>query len=149
MGADLSAINFVRHGVFSVKSFTNNESERYIIDFGDDETMPKCTCQGWPLSYYPCKHFFAIFRKHIPWQLHALSPPYINSPFLTLDNLDDTAANNNTVEKSNENKAEFNAGNSNQNEFTAETSNENRTDEYIEEHTYSDEERVFYRNIKP
>ena len=63
MGADLSAINIVRHGVFSVKSFTNNESERYIVDFGDDETMPKCACQDWALSYYPCKHFFAVFRN--------------------------------------------------------------------------------------
>ena len=105
-------VNIVRHGVFSVKSFTNNESERYTVDFGDNETMPKCTCQDWALSYYPCKHFFAIFRKYIPWQWDALSPPYIKSPFLTLDNLDDTAENNNTVEKSNENKAEFNAGNS-------------------------------------
>ena len=70
-----------------------------------------------------------------------MSPPYINSPFLTLDNLDDTAENNNNVEKSNENKAEFNAGNSNQNEFTAEISNENRTDECIEEPIHSDEEK--------
>ena len=54
MGADLSAINIVRHRVFSVKSFTNNESERYIVDFSADDTMPKCTCQDWALSYYPC-----------------------------------------------------------------------------------------------
>ena len=47
MGANLSAINIVRNGVFSVKSFTNNESERHIVDFGDDEKMPKCTCQDW------------------------------------------------------------------------------------------------------
>ena len=147
MGADLSAINIVRHGVFSVKSFTNNESERYNVDFGDDETMLKCTCQDWALSYYPCKHFFAVFRKYIPWQWDALSPPYINSPFLTLDNLDDTAENNNIVKKSNENKAEFNAGNSNQNEFFAETSNENRTDECIEEPIHSDEERVVFTEI--
>ena len=62
-----------------------------------------------------------------------MSPPYINSPFWTLDSLDDPAENNNTVEKSNGNKAEFNVRNSNQNESTTETSNENRTDECIEE----------------
>ena len=76
-----------------------------------------------------------------------MSPPYINSPSLTLDNLDDTAENNSAVEKSNENKAEFNAGNSNQNEFTAETSNENRTDECIEEPVHSGEERVAFTEI--
>ena len=76
-----------------------------------------------------------------------MSPPYINSPFLTLDDLDDTAENNNTVEKSTENKAEFNARNSNQIEFTTETSNENRTDEYIEEPIQSDEERVVFTEI--
>ena len=147
IGVDLSAINIVRHGIFSVKSFTNNESERYIVDFGDDETMPKCTCQDWALSYYPCKHFFAVFRKYIPWQWDAFSPPHINSPFLTLDNLDDTTESKNTVEKSNENKAEFNAGSSIQNEFTAEISNENRTDECIEEPIHSDEERIIFTEI--
>ena len=74
-----------------------------------------------------------------------MSSPYINSPFLTLDNLDDTAENNNTVEKSKENKAEFDAGNSNQN---AETSNKNRTDECIEEPIHSDEERVFLQKYQ-
>ena len=34
MGVGLSAINIFRHNVFSVKSFANNASERYIIDFG-------------------------------------------------------------------------------------------------------------------
>ena len=111
MGADLTAINIVRQGFFSVKSFANNESERYIVDFGDDETMPKCTCQDWALSQYPCNHFFALFRKYIPWHWDALSPPCINSHFLKLNNLDDTAENNNNIEKSNKNKAEFTAGN--------------------------------------
>ena len=76
-----------------------------------------------------------------------MSPPYIISPFLTLDNLDDTAENNNTVEKSNENKAEFDAGNSNQNKFIVETSNENRVVECIKEPIHSDEERVVFTEI--
>lgn len=103
MGVGLSAINIFRHNVFSVKSFANNASERYIIDFGGDEKMANCTCQELALSYHSCKHFFAVFRKYIPWQWDALSPTYINSPFLTLDNLDDTTVNNDTVERSNEN----------------------------------------------
>ena len=64
-----------------------------------------------------------------------------------MGNLDDTAENNNTVEKSNENKTEFNAGSANQNEFTAETSNENRADECVEEPIHSDEERVVFTEI--
>ena len=139
MGVDLSAINIIRQGDFSVKRFTSNESERYITDFGDDEIISKCTCQDWGLSYHPRKDFFAVFRKDIPWQWDALSPPYINSPFWTLDNLDETAENNNIVEKSSKNKAEVNAGNSTQNEFIAETSNESRTDECIEKPIHSDE----------
>ena len=85
--ADLSAISIVKNGVFSVKSFENNESKRYMVSFGDDVNMPKCTCLDWESSCYPCKHFFAVFRKFHAWQWDALSPMYINSPFLTLDNL--------------------------------------------------------------
>ena len=84
-------------------------------------------------------HTIHVFQKYILWQWDALLPPYINSPFLVLDKLDDTAKNNNTtVEKSNKNKAEFSAGNSTQNEFTAETSNENRTGKCIEEPIHTD-----------
>ena len=67
---------------------------------------------------------------------------------MVLDKLDDTAKNNNTtVEKSNKNKAEFNAGNSTQNEFTAETSNENRTGKCIEEPIHTDWERTVFTEI--
>ena len=58
--ADLSAISIVKNGVFSVKSFENNESKRYMVSFGDDVNMPKCTCLDWESSCYPCKHFFAV-----------------------------------------------------------------------------------------
>ena len=79
--ADLSAISIVKNGVFSVKSFENNESKRYMVSFEDDVNMPKCTCLDWESSCYPCKHFFAIFRKFHAWQWDALSPMSINSPF--------------------------------------------------------------------
>ena len=66
--ADLSAISIVKNGVFSVKSFENNESKRYMVSFGDDVNMPKCTCLDWESSWYPCKHLFAVFRKFHTWQ---------------------------------------------------------------------------------
>ena len=40
------------------------------------------------LNTYLCKHFFAVFRKFRTWQWDVLSPLYINSLFLTLDNFD-------------------------------------------------------------
>ena len=39
--AGLSAISIVKNGVFSVKSFKNNGSKRYMVSFGDDVNMPK------------------------------------------------------------------------------------------------------------
>ena len=59
--------------------------------------------------------------------------------------LDDTTVNNDTVERSNENKTEFIAGNSTENEFTAETSHENRAGECMEKFIHSDEKRVVFK----
>ena len=74
--------------------------------------------------------------------------PYTGPPFLTLDNLDDTTVNNDTVERSNKNKTEFIAGNSTENEFTAETSNENRAGECMEKPIHSDAKRVVFKLLK-
>ena len=52
------AISIIKNGVFSIKSFENNESKRYMVTFGDDVNMPKCTCLDWESSCYPCEHFF-------------------------------------------------------------------------------------------
>ena len=51
------------NSAFSVKSFENNESKRYMVSFGDDVNMQKSTCLDWESSCYPRKHFFAVFRK--------------------------------------------------------------------------------------
>ena len=42
--ADLSAISIVKNGVFSAKSFKNRESKSYMVRFGDNVNMRKCTC---------------------------------------------------------------------------------------------------------
>ena len=47
--------------------------------------MPYCTCSSWKKSYYPCKHFFAVFLKFPNHSWDVLSPLYVNSLFLQLD----------------------------------------------------------------
>nr|XP_047137883.1 uncharacterized protein LOC124814333 [Hydra vulgaris] len=83
---DLSKVTMINHGVFSIK----NNKENYQINFGNDRSMPNCTCPSWRSSCFPCKHFFAIFRKFPLWQWDALSELYLNSPFLTLDHEENT-----------------------------------------------------------
>uniref|UniRef100_A0A7M5VBX8 Uncharacterized protein n=1 Tax=Clytia hemisphaerica TaxID=252671 RepID=A0A7M5VBX8_9CNID len=83
---DLSGIVIKGQGEFVVHSFENIHNH-YIVKFGDEETMPSCTCPSWKHSRYLCKHFFAIFRKYPEvWSWNALSNLYKKSPFLTLDN---------------------------------------------------------------
>ena len=56
---------------------------RCMISFGDDVSMPKCTYLCWESSCYPCKDPTAR-----AWQQDGLSPMYMNSSFLALDNFD-------------------------------------------------------------
>ena len=46
--------------------------------------MPYCTCSSWEKSYYPCKHFFALFLKFPNWSWDALSPIYAILPIFNL-----------------------------------------------------------------
>ena len=55
------------------------------MSFGNDENMPYRTCCSWKKSYYPCKHFFAVFLKFPNWSWDALSSLYVNSPYLQPD----------------------------------------------------------------
>ena len=43
--ADLSAISFIKNGIFSVKS--SNESKRSMVSFRNEINIPKCTCLDW------------------------------------------------------------------------------------------------------
>ena len=82
---DLTGIKTVGMGKFAMIYYKNGEKRVYYVDFGDDTTMPSCTCPDWKSSAYPCKHFFAIFKKFPAWNLNSLSTLYIKSPFLNLD----------------------------------------------------------------
>ena len=66
-------------------SFTNKLSKCCKVYFGNEHKMPKCSCYDWCKTGYLCKHFFAVFEKFPSWSLNALSPIYINSPFLDLN----------------------------------------------------------------
>ena len=86
---DKSALKIVDHGIFSYTSYSNGMEQTYTINFGDNESMPSCSCPSWTETCYPCKHFFAIFGKYPQWQWSALSPLYIQSPYLLLDKFDE------------------------------------------------------------
>ena len=57
---DNAGIRITSVGKFSVCYYKNGEKQIYNLDFGDDERMPYC-------SAYPCKHFFAVFKKFQAW----------------------------------------------------------------------------------
>ena len=82
---DLTGIRVTATGKFSVVYYKDGQRRHYNVDFGSDETMPSCSCPDWKMSAYPCKHFFAIFKKYASWDWNSLSKLYKNSPYLTLD----------------------------------------------------------------
>ncbi|XP_065680304.1 uncharacterized protein LOC124806293 [Hydra vulgaris] len=81
---DLNKVVMIKSGIFSVSS-TFDTSVQYFISFGDEISMPKCTCVDWLSTAYLCKHFFVVFRKYPAWSWNALSVLYRNSPYLNID----------------------------------------------------------------
>ena len=79
-----TGITQIGSGEFSVISHIDN-AMRYRISFRNDQNMPYCTCSSLKKSDYPLKHFFTVFLKFPNWSRDALSPLYVNSPFLQLD----------------------------------------------------------------
>lgn len=69
---------------FIIEHYKENFIKRHSVDFGGDETMPKCNCFTWRKLAYLRKHFFAIFQKFSAWNWTALSKLYHHSPHLTL-----------------------------------------------------------------
>ena len=81
----MSNISMTGMGQFTiVDSLRISIPKEYQWNFGNDDTMPSCTCYDWRHSAYPCKHFVAVFSKFPQWLWEALSPLYRNSPFLVL-----------------------------------------------------------------
>ena len=92
-GINPDTIKIIGHGEFSVKSSDTFSQEHYKVFFCDDNRMPHCSCYGWKMSAYPCKHFFAIFAKYPAWSWDALSSLYRNSLFMILDEMFDAESN--------------------------------------------------------
>ena len=92
----LSGIAIRDDGIFTITSFLNTR-EFYTVKFGDEESMPHCECLSWRQTSYPCKHFFAIFKKFPRWGWDSLSSLYTQSPFLTLNGFITEAADKNDL----------------------------------------------------
>jgi len=74
----MGSIEMISNGHFQIRC-------DYEVSFGDDESMPYCTCPSWKSSAYPCKHFFLIFKSFPDWNWGSVSSLYRDSPFLNLD----------------------------------------------------------------
>ncbi|XP_065657614.1 uncharacterized protein LOC136082384 [Hydra vulgaris] len=82
---DLTKVQMKDPGVFVVNSFSV-ANKNYLVHFGDEKNMPKCSCNDWFRSSYLCKHFFVIFRKYpLTWGWESISSLYRSSPFLNID----------------------------------------------------------------
>ena len=89
---DLTGIRVTATGKFSIIYYKDGQRRLYNVDFGSDETMLSYSYPDWKMSAYPCKHFFAIFKKYTSWDWNSLSKLYKSSPYLTLDeNVTDSA----------------------------------------------------------
>ncbi|XP_064633053.1 uncharacterized protein LOC135491247 [Lineus longissimus] len=51
-----------------------------------DSESPSCTCPDFALTFWPCKHFFAIWNADKGYAWNSLPAWYMNSPFLSIDN---------------------------------------------------------------
>ena len=67
--------------VFAVQSVspTSNETNMYIIKFGDKDTISSCECSSFKHGWLLCKHFFAVFESKLG-DFDDISPLYINHP---------------------------------------------------------------------
>ena len=82
---DLTGIRVTATGKFSVIYYRDGRRRLYNVDFGSDEKMPSCSCPDWKMSAYPCKDFFAIFKKYASWDWNSLSKLCKNSPYFIHD----------------------------------------------------------------
>ena len=83
-----TGIKNLGNDMFFIKYYNNATQKTCQVNFGNDESMASCTCYSWRTYAYPCKHFFAIFKKFLAWGLDSLQSHYHNSPYLNLDEFD-------------------------------------------------------------
>ena len=89
--------------IFSLKSSTT--SDVYLVDLGNGENLPSCTCIDWKKTLLPCKHMLAVITKWDGMSWLSISSKYRQSPFLILDN-EAIYSNNNQEEEEEEEEEE-------------------------------------------
>lgn len=83
---DVTCVSFEK-GKFLVRSSCNS-NWLYAVKFSE----PRCQCQSWHKTHFPCKHFSAVFKFFEEWGFNSLLDSCRNSVFITLDltNLSDS-----------------------------------------------------------
>ena len=92
---DATAIKNLGNDRFFVKYFNNETWNTYQVNFGDEESMPSCTCYSSRTSAYLCNQFFEIFKKFPAWDWDLLWSLYRNSPYFKLDEFDENPVEDN------------------------------------------------------
>ena len=140
------SIKIIGSGEFQIKSSNPVTLEPHRLCFGDEGSMPHCSCCDWCKSAYPCKHFSTIFQNYQAWSWEALPTAYRNSVFLILDETFDfpvvqKAIANNKETTVNENSASIPTGDENEAEFTFDTSEDVKTVPLDTKHNTSSNEK--------
>ena len=100
---DNTGIRITSVGKFSACYYKKGGKRINNLDFRDDERMPYCSCPDWKMSAYPCKYFFAVFKKFPAGDWNSLSVLYRKSPFLTLDESFETESSTENLEHTGDN----------------------------------------------
>lgn len=58
---------------------------QYLVTFGDERSLPSCTCFDWRKYLIPCKHMLAVIKLRNEFTFDSLGSKYLDSPFFTID----------------------------------------------------------------
>ena len=95
-------IIMTEQGSFLVPSESMGTDNRHEVYFGDEMTLPSCTCYAWQRSVYLCKHFFLVFKRFPAWSWFALCSKYRDSPYMTVDPLFENSHSQNIMQEKTE-----------------------------------------------
>lgn len=79
-------IEMVSEGSGNFKCKSQSASDIwYNLSFGDEKTMPRCSCPDFSHTGLLCRHFFAVFNYYPQWQWTSLPGQYTEHPNISLD----------------------------------------------------------------
>ena len=64
---DTTGIKNLLNGLFCIKHYNNGTWKTFQVNFGDDESMPSCTCYSWRTFAYPWKHILRYSKSFPHW----------------------------------------------------------------------------------